>query len=131
MRFSKHIYTIIFVLVSFICFGQNMKGVSESLEIGIKKGDAELVSSFFNDYIDLSINNREGLYSKKQAKYILKRFFRLNPPKSLIIEHIGGKMPTTYIISKLETINTVFKLVLLIKNKKGKTIIYQLRIEHE
>ncbi len=91
------------------------------------------ISDNFNDFIDIDILGVERTFSKEQGVSILKNFFKKYPIKSYEEKHTGiSKNDIYYTIYTYETIdNNSFIIYYLFKNVKGKTIIYQLKIQQK
>lgn len=98
-----------------------------------KKGSATELSKFFNSNVDLTIDNKEEVYSKIQAEQVLKDFFSKNPPKSFTLIHQGvSKEGAKYAIGNLITTQGhSFRIYLYIKPSKGSEYIQELRIEKQ
>lgn len=94
-----------------------------------KTGNAKELSKFFNSNIDLTVIEKQDIYSKPQAEIILKEFFSKNPPSNFVVLHQGGKEGAKYIIGNLTTSNGTFRISLLLKNQDNTQVIQQLRIE--
>jgi hypothetical protein len=105
--------------------------IPRKIVVGIEKGDAKSVALFFNDNLELAVLGTENIYSKRQAEFILQKFFRENVPQGFYIKHQGGKKNTTYFIADLTTTNGRFKMVILLKETDQLVKIHQLRIENE
>lgn len=56
----------------------------------IRTGSSRELAKHFEPSILLNLNGQNGNYSKTQAEFILKDFFRKNPPKDFTILHKGG-----------------------------------------
>ncbi|HPY82554.1 MAG TPA: DUF4783 domain-containing protein [Bacteroidales bacterium] len=124
----KIISCISFFLV-FQCalFSQNNQEIYTSLE----KGDVETLSDFLDNTIDLTVLKDEGIYSKSQAKVILKSFFAANSPGVFTLQHQGGNEQSSYIIGTLQTKGTNYRVYYLSKKNNNKTVIQKLRIEYD
>ncbi len=127
----KKLLSLTFLLFSIVCSSQVSMEMPESLEVGIRKGEAAIVARYFNDNLEMSINGEDKIYSAKQAEYVLQRFFRAHKPESFYVSHQGGKTKTSYIIGDLKTNDGNFKLILLLKKHNNVVKIHQLRIEND
>jgi hypothetical protein len=107
--------------------------IYEDIANAIRSGDARQISTFIGSNIDLTIIDKENVYSKAQAEFILKDFFSKNTPKSFVILHKGASPEgTQYAIGKLTTGNgKTFRCSFYLKNNAGKTFLQELRIEVE
>ena len=85
MLMMKHIYLLFFLLlgVVLVCLGQPSKLVEDyrkQINQRLLAGNAEALSNYFRDMVELSINQSAETYSKTQATSILNDFFQENPP---------------------------------------------------
>ncbi|MEA2106716.1 MAG: DUF4783 domain-containing protein [Bacteroidota bacterium] len=121
------LFTLFFNLGS---FSLNQE-IPRDIAIAFKVGNADELSRYFNNTIELVILDKEDVYSKVQAKQIIDQFFLDHTPKSFEFVHQGGKEESQFAIGKLVTFNGTFRIYLLIKLKNDKSFIHQLRIETE
>lgn len=107
--------------------------IYDEIANSIRTGDAKQLATFFGNSIDLTIMEKENVYSKAQAEFILKDFFGKNPPKSFTILHKGSSPEgTQYAIGNLITSSgKTFRISFFIKNNNGKFVLQELRIETE
>jgi Domain of unknown function (DUF4783) len=96
----------------------------------LKSGDATTIAKYFNKSVDLTIPGNEGIYSKIQAKLILKTFFLKNKPSDFKVVHNGdSKNNAHYSIGNLITNKGTYRTYILYKEVSGKITILELRIE--
>ncbi len=107
--------------------------IYEDIANSIKSGDAKHIATFFNSSVDLTIMDKENVYSKAQAELILKDFFSKNHPKSFNILHKGSSPEgTQYAIGNLITSNgKTFRISFYLKNNDGKFVLLELSIENK
>ena len=119
----------------FLLIAASTKGLDVYDEIAnaIRSGDSKQIASFFSSSIDLTIMNREDVYSKAQAELIVKDFLVKNVPKSFSILHKGSsKEGTLYAIGNLATMNgKTFRTSFFVKMSGGKYLIQELRFESQ
>lgn len=127
----KYFVTIFLISTTALVHSQATIEIPSKLEMGIKKGDAQVVARFFNENLEIAIEGDENIYSARQAEFVLQKFFRAHQPKSFYINHKGGKKNTSYIIGTLNTVDGNYKLILLLKKSDVSVKIHQLRIENE
>ena len=118
---------ILITLLVAISFSFTQQG--DNIDIAIRSGDTAVLSKYMNTNVELVILDKDDVYSKAQAQQILQQFFSKNKPESFVILHKGGKDTTQYFIGTLKTKDKKFRVYYLLKKKKGKQLIYQLRIE--
>ncbi|PKQ66773.1 DUF4783 domain-containing protein [Labilibaculum manganireducens] len=131
MRSIKYIFTGIFFLL--VCcssaISQNQDDLPRELINAFKQGNSISLSNFFGDRIQLTIQDKEAIYSKSQAKQIMAKFFKEFPPTGFNKKHEGGKPEARYVIGSLTTSQGDFRVNFLLKNDTGKFVVHQLRIE--
>ncbi|MGV6861806.1 MAG: DUF4783 domain-containing protein [Putridiphycobacter sp.] len=103
--------------------------IKQAITLGFSTGNAPMVSSYFSQNIDITLLNKENLYSKSQAEQVLKTFFNDNPPTNFKIIHEGKSNNTKYFIGSLDTKKGTFRITINIKSLKGKEVITHLTIE--
>ncbi|MGB0881627.1 MAG: DUF4783 domain-containing protein [Vicingaceae bacterium] len=104
--------------------------VDDNLATALKTGNSEEIASHFGNSVDLSIPNNEGVYSKTQAKLILKTFFTKNKPTDFSIVHNGdSKNNSHYSIGNLSTSKGNFRTYILYKEVDKKVTILEMKIE--
>lgn len=123
----KHLVPLFFVPI--LCaFGNITSQVSDAF----KTGNAEVLASFFKEEIDLSILDEEDVYSKADAKNMIKHFFSKHTPSTFKILHEGqSNVGLKYAIGKLTTSDGEFRVSFYVKDLNGKDLIQQIRIDAE
>jgi hypothetical protein len=122
-----------FVLLLSIMISMRASAIDIPQEVitGFSQGKAELVAKYFVPNIEMTIDNKENIYSSTQAEIILKDFFKKNIPQSFSIIHEGGKAESKYVIGSLKTALGSYRITILLKQENGKTFIHQLRVEKD
>ena len=82
------IATTALLLLANLSFGQ--EGEMNNIRISIKTGNSHGLSTLMNKVIELKTENENGTYSKTQAEFILKNFFRKYPPTNFEYNHVGS-----------------------------------------
>lgn len=126
----KVIFSLLIIHSSFISFSQTKDDIPEAIINSLKSGNSTELAKFFNSNIELTILDKEEVYSKAQAELILKDFFVKNPPSNFSIIHKGGKEGSKYIIGNLITTKKTYRAYILYKPQNNKQSIHQLRIEN-
>ena len=120
----------IFIIIALIV---GNSPISTELSEAFKKGDSVTISNHFGESVDLNIPNNEGVYSRTQAKLILKTFFLKNKPSDFKIVHNGdSKNNSHYSIGSLKTNKGSYRVYILYKSSQdNKDVISELRIESD
>ncbi len=120
----------ILTVVIFLCFIGSASGqIPRNISVAIKAGNSASLSDHFNENIELTILEKEGIYSRTQAEQIVKDFFAANNPKVFNLLHEGGKGSAHYAIGELTTDKGTYRVYFLIKMINNQSYINQLRIE--
>ncbi len=97
----------------------------------LQNGDAERLSAWFANNLEIDILGTVNVSSKNQAKQVLKDFFTNYTPKSFTIVHKSGKAPMKYAVGNLSAGGSVFRVTLFVKIQEEGNYIQSLRIEKE
>jgi Domain of unknown function (DUF4783) len=112
------------------CFGQ--EGVVNQVKETIKAGSSRELSKFIAETVDVSINSKVETYSKAQAEFVLRDFFKQHPPKDFKIIHQGsskGGLP--YAIGQYISGTESFRVFIKIKNINGEFLVNEIRFDKE
>lgn len=122
----------IILLVCFITVQVTVHAQQHELIItAFEQGDVEKLSQYFDENIDLTVLQNEGIYSKAQSKVILKNFFATNSPAKFTSQHQGGSDNSKYIIGTLVSHDKSYRVYFLFKKTNEKIIIQKIRIEYD
>ena len=122
---------IISLLGLLFSWNSSAADIPGALVNAFKSGNSAQVSVYFNSTIEMTINNKEEIYSKTQAEIILRDFFRSSQPIGFKILHQGGKENSKYAIGNLSTADNNYRITLLLKLSNNQFYIHQLHIEKD
>lgn len=94
-------------------------------------GDAEKLSAWFDDNLEISIISNTSDSSKNQAKQILKSFFESYSPREFNISHTAGRANMKYALGRLNAGGENFEVTIFVSFKKELYRIQQLKIQRE
>jgi hypothetical protein len=120
---------IVTVVFAFCLVFSASAQIPRNISVALKAGNSASLSDHFNENIELTILEKDGIYSKTQAEQIVKDFFAANSPKVFNLLHEGGKGGAHYAIGELKTDNGTYRVYFLIKMINNQSFINQLRIE--
>lgn len=95
----------------------------------LTQGNAESLSAWFADNLEISIISSLNNSSKNQAKSILKTFFETYTPRSFDISHIAGRSNMKYALGTLSAGGETFNVTIFVSCKDNEYKIQQLKIE--
>ena len=128
MRFLYRIVLTMTILSAVVsAHAQSQRGI---IAKHIESANTHDLAEKFTNNIDLSILNVDAVYSKTQAEMVLKRFFKDNAPVDFVIEHQGSAgTECRYVIGKLITTKSEYRVTYFLKSDGENTQIKQFRIE--
>lgn len=121
------------IFIALMC--QTLQAQSEGNEVFVPiskyltQGNAENLSAWFADNLEISILSSLNNSSKNQAKQILKAFFEAHTPRSFDISHIAGRANMKYALGSLTAGGETFNVTIFVSCKDGEYKIQQLKIE--
>lgn len=90
----------------------------------IKTGSSREMVKLLNESVDMTIEGKMKSYSKAQAEFILRDFFKKNPPSSFNIIHKGAsKAGLPYAIGEYKSNNNTFRVWIRITKANGKYLV--------
>ncbi len=93
------------------------------------QGDAERLSAWFSDNLEITIFSDSNDSSKNQARQILKSFFNLYTPRSFEITHKAGRSSMKYALGTLNAGGEVFLVTIFVNYKDSGYKIQHIKIE--
>lgn len=95
----------------------------------ITQGNAEALSAWFDDNLEISIISSSINSSRNQAKQIVTRFFSSYSPRSFKIDHTAGRANMKYALGSLSAGGENFLVTIFVCRKEDSFYIQQLKIE--
>ncbi len=92
-------------------------------------GDAESLSFWFDDNLEITIMSTTNDSSKNQAKQILKAFFDSHTPRSFEIRHLASRSNSKFALGFLNAGGEVFEVTIFVSDCGGRYKIQQLKID--
>ncbi len=114
-------------------FAFNISGVVFSEIIGaFQTGNANTLSSYFDNEVEISIMDEDNVYPKSQAKQIMEKFFISYKPTSFAKQHEGtSPSGANYCIGILKTSKGDFRVSIHAKSISGRKVVKQVQIEKD
>lgn len=102
--------------------------VRESLKAGNSK---ELVKQF-NASVDMNLDGEVNSYSKAQAEFVLKDFFKKHPVSEFSIVHTGSsKGGLQFAIGRYVSNSDSFNVLIRVKELEGKYLVHEINFVKE
>ena len=80
----------------------------------IEKGDAESLSAWFSDNLEVAIFSKTNDASRNQAKQIMKSFFKTYTPRSFRMSHKAGRPNMKYALGVLSSGGEMFQVTVFV-----------------
>jgi hypothetical protein len=123
----------ILTVFMFLLLGVGLKANTlESITAAIQAGNAKQLAQYFDNNVDITVYNKEEMYSRTQAELVIKDFFSKNTPTSFKIIHKGASnQGSEYAIGTLVTSVGSFRTYIYIKQKGTSYFIQEIRFEKD
>lgn len=108
---------------------QNKGDVFNPIAKYIERGDADALSAWFSDNLEVSIFAKTNDASRNQAKQIMKSFFKSYTPRSFRISHKAGRPNMKYALGLLSAGGEMFQVTIFVGLKDAEYRIQQIKIE--
>ena len=131
---KKYIIAAIIGITSLLC-GISATAQDKSYDVFnpiakyIRMGDAEKLSAWFADNLEVSIFSNTNDSSRNQAKQIIKSFFDSYTPRSFNINHTADRSNMKYALGSLNAGGEVFEVTIFVNYKDNNYKIQQIKIE--
>ncbi len=98
----------------------------------MKAGNSKEMTRSFNNSVELTLLDNEGIYSKQQAEQMLRNFFVKNPPKSVSLQHKGASgQGAQYAIATYEAATGKYRAYMFMKDTGNGLLVHEFRIERQ
>lgn len=111
-------------------FGQS-GGVDVFVPIAkyLEQGDADKLSAWFDDHMEISVNGVSSDSGRNQARQILKAFFDGSRPSSFSIRHTASKANMKYALGTMTLSSGNYSVTIFVNLRDDGYRIQQLKIE--
>ncbi|MEM7107209.1 MAG: DUF4783 domain-containing protein [Bacteroidota bacterium] len=129
---KKAIYTTLVAFLVFALEVQAQNEVVESIKTAMKSGSSKELSKYFSQNVDVTIDGDIQPFSKTQAEYELRDFFKNHVPDNFSIIHQGAsKGGLHFAIGQYVSKSDTFRIFFRIKGTEGKYLIHEITIDEE
>ena len=126
----KLVIAFVAMLLCAIVFAQD-KGydVFNPISKYIAQGDADKLSAWFSDNLEVTIFAMSNDASRNQARQIMKSFFKSYTPRAFEISHKAGRPNMKYALGLLNAGGEMFQVTIFVGIKEAEYKIQQMKIE--
>ena len=124
--YKRTLFLLIWTISVFVAKAQTLEDVVNN----IRSNNVAGVIKCFDNFVTITLNNNQSVYSKTQAEQVVKDFFAKNPVKDFTVAQSGTSSATSkFAIGTLSTANGPFRLYVLMKQKDDVYILQEIRFE--
>ncbi|MCR6720537.1 MAG: DUF4783 domain-containing protein [Chitinophagaceae bacterium] len=95
----------------------------------LRTGNANELSKYFDDNVELTLPVKSNSYSKAQAQVIVRDFFTNNGVKGFDLKHKGDAPGGHYCIGTLNTKSGAFRAHVFMKAKGNRELVKEIRFQ--
>ena len=123
---GRIVYLTVFLL-AFSVFEASAQDIFAPMKDAIKTGNAKEVIKFFNSSVDMNLDGEVAMYSKAQAEFVLRDFFKKHPSTDFSIVHTGSsKGGLQFAIGRYVSNADTFDVVIRVKEVSGAYLIHEI-----
>lgn len=113
---KKLISISLVLLISIFCFSAEENDDFKAIQAAIKLGNATSLSQYFDDFVLIKTDTKEGKYTKEESSVIMKSFFEEHKPSDFVYDH-QGSTPSgiKYAIATYSTLSDTFSVYMKLK----------------
>lgn len=131
----KQAHTIILFLLSLSMTGRELYAQADIFtpykEV-IKAGNSKEMVKFLNQSVDMNLDGEVNTYSKTQAEFALRDFFKKHPPKDFSIVHTGSsKGGLQFAIGRYLSNNESYSALIRVKEVGENYLIHEINFVKE
>ena len=133
MKLNSYTFLIVFVL---ICFqtGSSLAqtDVISQVKETIKAGSAKELSKYLNQTVDVTIESKVESYSKAQAEFVFRDFFKQHAPSEFNIIHQGSsKGGQPFAIGQYKSGSDTYRVFMKIKTIGNQQLVHEISFVKE
>jgi len=132
IHMKKNLLIFLLTVSSLAVQAQFAKNPMKEVVSSFKLNHLQDISRYMDDYISVTLNNNQSLYSKNQAEIIIKDFFDKNAASEFSVINDGSEEKNTkFALLSFESNREKYSLYILLKEKDNSYIIQEIRINPE
>ena len=133
MKLNRSKAVIVFCVLTlqvFATFGQSE--VIYQVKETIKAGSAKELSRFLFQTVDVTIEGKVQSYSKAQAEFVFRDFFKQHPPSEFSIIHQGSsKGGQPFAIGQYKSSDETYRVFMKIKIVNNQQLLHEISFSKE
>jgi hypothetical protein len=131
MKLNRYLSIIVFLVAGFQSVFAQTDIISQVKET-IKAGSAKELSRYLNQTVDVTLNDGPQSYSKAQAEFVFRDFFKLHPPTEFTLIHQGtSKGGQIFGIGQYKSENETYRVYMKIKIANNQQLVHEISFAKE
>lgn len=131
MKLNRYLLSIVLVFTGFQALFAQADVIGQVKET-IKAGSAKELSRFLNQTVDVTLDDGPQSYSKAQAEFVFRDFFKQHPPTEFSIIHQGtSKGGQTFGIGQYKTGTETYRVYMKIKSVNNQYLVHEISFAKE
>ena len=133
MKLNRLKAFIVFCVLTLQVFASNGQSeVISQVKETIKAGSAKELSRYLFQTVDVTIDGKVQSYSKAQAEFVFRDFFRQHPPAEFNIIHQGSsKGGQPFAIGQYKSADETFRVFMKIKSVNKQQLLHEISFSKE
>lgn len=101
----------------------------DDVAMAIQSGNANQLSRYLDNRVDISLPEKTDTYSKTQAEMVIRDFFVTNGVQGFQVKHKGENGGSEFCVGLLKTRNGDYRTVLFMKLKGDRQLLQEIRFQ--
>ena len=133
MKGNRFFALVVFTVTSlhtFASFGQT--DVIAQVKDALKAGSAKELSKYLSSTVDVTFDGNVQSYSKAQAEFVFRDFFKQHPPSEFSILHQGSsKGGQPFAIGQYKSGSDTYRVFMKIKAANSQQLLHEISFSKE
>lgn len=134
MNVKRSLFVLAFTFLTYPSLSVFAQGTSviDQVKETIKAGSARELARYLNQTVDVMIEEKMETYSKAQAEFVLRDFFKVHPASEFNIIHQGSsKGGQPFAIGLYKSGSETYRVFMKIKNVNNQQLVHEIRFSKE
>ena len=133
MKMKRYLPALVLVFLTSVSFQTFAQGdVIDQVKETIKAGSAKELSKYLNQTVDVTLEGTVQSYSKAQAEFVFRDFFKQHPPSEFSIIHQGSsKGGQPFAIGQFKSGSETYRVFMKIKAINSQQLVHEISFAKE
>jgi len=133
MKMKRYLPVLILMFLTSVSFQTFAQGdVIDQVKETIKAGSAKELSKYLNQTVDVTLEGTVQSYSKAQAEFVFRDFFKQHPPSEFSIIHQGSsKGGQPFAIGQFKSGSETYRVFMKIKAINSQQLVHEISFAKE